>query len=75
MQAKCMVLGFFSGVEQLRHEDDHSPPHSSKVKDERSYTCTPPIHLHCMERGNFTFLSKKQTHLPVLAIHSNRDGN
>jgi hypothetical protein len=28
-----------------------------------------------MERANFTFLSEKQTHPPVLAIHSNKDGH
>jgi hypothetical protein len=59
-QAKYMALGFFPGVKQLRHEDDHSPPPSSKVKDERSYTCTLPIHLHCMERGNFTFCQRSK---------------
>lgn len=56
-----MVLGFFPGVKQLRHEDDHSPPPSSEVKDERSYTWTLPIHLHCMERDNFTFSSNTST--------------
>jgi hypothetical protein len=34
------------GVKRLRCEADHSPPCSAEVKNEWSYTSTPPICLH-----------------------------
>jgi hypothetical protein len=34
----------------------HSPPASAVVKNVRSYTSTPPICLHGLDRDNFTFL-------------------
>jgi hypothetical protein len=41
------VPGLLSlGVKQLRHEADHSPPSSAKVKNAWSYTSTSPICLH-----------------------------
>jgi hypothetical protein len=33
-------------------EADHSPPSSAEVKSEWNYTCTPPIGLHGVYRGN-----------------------
>jgi hypothetical protein len=43
------------GLNQLRHEVNHSPPSTSKVKNESSCTFTPPIRLHCKGRNNFAF--------------------
>jgi hypothetical protein len=41
------VPGAFSlGLKRPGREDDHSPPSSAEVKNEWSYTGTPPIHLH-----------------------------
>jgi hypothetical protein len=43
-------------------EADHSPPSSAEVKDEWSYSSTPPMRLHGIvlikkkQRGNFTFI-------------------
>jgi hypothetical protein len=34
------------GVKRSKREADHSPPSSSEVKSEQTYTSTPPIHLH-----------------------------
>jgi hypothetical protein len=34
------------GVKRPRREADHSPPSSAEVKNEWSYTSTPPIRLH-----------------------------
>ena len=42
------------GVKWLGHVN-HSPPTSTEVKNELSYTFAPPIHLHDMDRDNFTF--------------------
>jgi hypothetical protein len=36
------------------HEADHSPPSSAEVKNEWSYTPTPPLCLQGMHRDNFT---------------------
>jgi hypothetical protein len=36
----------FLGVKRPRREADHSPPSSAEVKNELSYTFTPPIRLH-----------------------------
>jgi hypothetical protein len=47
--------GFFSGVKWLGCEVNHSPQSSAKVKNEYSYTSTPPICFHGIGRENFTF--------------------
>jgi hypothetical protein len=39
-----------------RHEEDHSLPYSAEVKNEWSYTSSPPIRLHGVGLENFTFL-------------------
>jgi hypothetical protein len=41
------------GVKQPGHDDDHSPPSSTKVKNEKHYTSTPHICLHSIEKANF----------------------
>jgi hypothetical protein len=38
--------GSFPGVKRPGREADHSPPSSAEVKNEWSYTSTPPIRLH-----------------------------
>lgn len=35
--------GAFPRVNELQHVFDHSPPCSAKVKNEKSYTSTPPM--------------------------------
>ena len=42
-------------VKLLQHEADYSPPPSAEIKNEWSYTSTPPIRHHNMGRDNFTF--------------------
>jgi len=43
------------GVKRQGREVDPSPPSSDEVKKEWSYTSTPPIRLHGLDRDNFTF--------------------
>ena len=45
----------FPGVKQAGHEVNDLPPSSSKIENEWSYTSTPPIYLHGVDRENFTF--------------------
>ena len=33
----------------------HSPPFSAEVMNEWSYTCTPPVCLHGVDKGSFNF--------------------
>jgi hypothetical protein len=42
--------GSFKGVRWTQHKDDYSPPSSSKIKNEYSYTSAHPICLHSMDR-------------------------
>jgi hypothetical protein len=64
--------GSFPGVKRPGREVNHSPPSSAEVKNEWSYTSTPPICLHCVDRENFAFLifvphtsyTKHPSHLP-----------
>jgi len=42
-------------VKQTGYEVNHSSPSLAKVKNEWSCTSAPPISLHGMDRGNFTF--------------------
>jgi hypothetical protein len=39
-----------------RCESDHSPPSSTKVKNEWCYTPSPPICLHSTDRDNFSLI-------------------
>jgi len=51
--------GLFSwGVKLLRHEADDLAVSCTSVKNELSYTCTPPVCLHGMfkDKRTFTFL-------------------
>ena len=45
----------FSEVKRPGHDVNHSPLSSNEVKNEWSYTSTPPVHLHGEIRDNFTF--------------------
>jgi len=45
----------YPGVKRQVREVDHSPPSSDEAKNECSYTSTPPIRLHGLDRDNFTF--------------------
>jgi hypothetical protein len=58
------------------HEVNHPPPSSAVVKNDWSYTSTPPIHLHGMHRDDFIFTinwlkidtQKQDESLPVVVI-------
>ena len=45
----------FPEVNQPGREVDHSTPSGVEVKKEWSYTSTPPIHLHGVDKENFAF--------------------
>jgi hypothetical protein len=47
--------GSFPRVQQLEHDVDYSPASSTKVKNKWSYTSTPPICLHGINRDIFSF--------------------
>jgi hypothetical protein len=49
--------GSFPAVKRLGHEVNHSSPSNDEVKQEWSYTSSPPIRLHGVDRENFTFVS------------------
>jgi len=46
-----------TNFKQLGCEVNHPPPSSAKVKNEWSYTSTPPVCLHGVERKKAYFLS------------------
>jgi hypothetical protein len=48
--------GSFPEVNQPRREADHSTLSGAETKKEWRYTSTPPIHLHGVDRENFTFI-------------------
>ena len=48
------IPAVLSQLKQPRRKSYHSPPPSAEVKNEWSYTSTPPIRLHGVERANFT---------------------
>jgi hypothetical protein len=43
---------FFPGDKALWHDVDHSPLSSDEVKNDWSFTSTPPICLHGMDEDN-----------------------
>jgi hypothetical protein len=45
---------YFLGIKRPRRDVDHAPPSSTEVKNEWSYTSTPPTCLHDAHRGTFT---------------------
>ena len=62
----------FPGVKRPGTTDiDHSPPSSAEVKNGWSYTSTPPICLHGMDRENFTLFSPHVW--PWLRNHENAE--
>jgi hypothetical protein len=66
MDTYLLVTRTFLGVKRSGREDGHSPP-STEVKNEWSYTATPPVYIDGMQRGNFTFL--QCTKIRVLVSH------
>jgi len=48
-----LLLITYPGVKLLRSEADHSSPSVVEVKNEWSYTTTPPTYLRGVYRGNF----------------------
>ena len=53
VHAKCF---YFPGVKPTAREVDHYRPSSAEVKNEWSYTPSPPICLHGVNVGRFVFL-------------------
>jgi len=49
--------GSLPALKQLGHEINHSPPSSAQVKNDWSYTSTPPVCLCGMDRENCTCLT------------------
>ena len=45
------------GVERLRRETDHSPPTSSEIKKQWSYTSTPTVSLYGVDRDTCSFIA------------------
>jgi hypothetical protein len=45
-----MGTGFFPGLKRPGSEVDQSPPYSAEVKNEWSYTSSPPISFHDVDR-------------------------
>lgn len=48
-------------VKRPGRDIDHPPPYNAEVKNERSYTCTPPIRLKAVDSENFTL----PLHIPI----------
>jgi hypothetical protein len=48
--------GPFSGAKRPALDVDHSPSSNAEVKSEYSYTSTPPIYIHGVDRDRFYFI-------------------
>jgi len=46
LRQRKITKAWVPGVKQPEREADHSPPSSAKVKNDWSYTSTPPRRLH-----------------------------
>ena len=46
----------FPEIKKLEHEADHSNPSSAQVQNEWSYTSTPPVCIHGVERSSTSIL-------------------
>ena len=46
--------GSFPGLKRTGRDVDNSSPSSAEVKNEWSYTSTPPLYLHGLDRFNCT---------------------
>ena len=46
--------GSLPGAKRLGREVSHLPPSNVEVKNEWSYTCSPPIRLHGVDKDNCT---------------------
>jgi hypothetical protein len=52
----CVYRGSFPGVKRPGSEVNHSPSSSADIKNEWSYTSTPPLCVHGMDKDNCTVL-------------------
>jgi hypothetical protein len=57
------------GVKRLGREAGHSPPHSAEVKNEWSYTSTPPVSLHGVVLSESTGTTLPLPHGDITSIH------
>ena len=64
----CGYRLFFSAVERLGREVGHSPPPSTEVKNEWSWTSTFPICLHGVYEESYFFFLKPYQGLPSACI-------
>ena len=58
-----------SGVKRQQREVNHSLPRHAEVRNERSYTSTPPICLHCVDRLFFVLCSHNSKHFKVWCLY------
>jgi hypothetical protein len=59
------AVAFALGVNRPVREADHSVPSSAEIKNEWSYTPTPPTCLHGVERGSFIMRKMVFGDIPV----------
>jgi hypothetical protein len=59
-------------------ENGQSPPFSAEIMSEWSYTCTPPVRLHGVDRGSFNFTYWRlviNTYGPNFLLHRHSQGH
>jgi hypothetical protein len=61
---QCVPAALSPGVKWPGREVDHSPPSNAEVKNEWSYTSTPPIPTWCAQ-GQLYFCTKHQVICPL----------
>jgi hypothetical protein len=54
--------GTYPAVKGRVHEGYHSPSSNAEVKNEWSYTSTPPIFLQNIDRDNFVYFYSVKSH-------------
>jgi hypothetical protein len=52
---KYIPWDFLTGAKLSGSEADHTPPSSAKIKNEWSFTFTPPMHFHRVFSDKYTF--------------------
>ena len=57
-----------SGVKRPQREVNHLYPRHAKVRNEWSYTSSPPICLHCVDRLFFVLCSHNSKHFKVWCL-------
>jgi hypothetical protein len=63
-----MVTAVLTVAKLLGHEVNHSPPSTAEVKNEWSYTSTPPICLHDVKREQTTLLNLAPSHVGMWGV-------